>query len=270
MSLSRAVCGLVVIALVSTTCANAQAPESRGAYVAAFGGGGGFHINNVNQNGTALFPPSKGGPLLVDAGGEADSQPVGIVGLQIGRQGSGFGLGMDGSGWALLPAAEFEGFYLGGTQHARVTDTTNRLGGHVFDDTFPIDSGAFLTNAVFSLQTPSAILTPYVGVGVGAACVSINGADSPQIIPPEPGVNHFNSNPSSSSWGFAAQTKVGLRILLTERIYLFTEYRLLYVSSTNYTFGSTVFPGHAPTSPWTVHFGDIFHHLGVGGIGFNF
>ena len=44
----------------------------------------------------------------------------------------------------------------------------------------------------------------------------------------------------------------------------------LYVGSTTYIFGSTVYPTHVPTTDWTVHFNDMSHHLGVAGIGFRF
>ena len=100
--------------------------------------------------------------------------------------------------------------------------------------------------------------------------MSIHGADSTQLAPPEPGINHFNSNPNASCWGFAAQAKVGVRFHLAEQCYVFAEYRYLYVGATTYTFGSTQFPGHPPTTPWTVRFGDVSSHLGVGGIVFSF
>ena len=133
-----------------------------------------------------------------------------------------------------------------------------------------MDNAAFLTNVVLSVQTPFQAITPYVGGGIGAACVTISGADSLQVGPPEPGVNHFNSGPDSSSWGFAAQAKAGLRVPLGEVAYLFAEYRYLYVGSTTYIYGSTVYPTHVPTTDWTVHFNDMSHHLGVVGIGFRF
>jgi len=247
---------------------NCPCPTNRGAYVGIFGGAGGQDIDGVRQIGTAFFPAD---PLFVNAAADPGSHAVGLVGLQIGYEGAGRAVGGEGSGWALLPAVEFEGFWLGGaTQRADVSDPNNRLNGHVFADAFPTDSGVFLLNAVLSLQTPSNFITPYIGAGAGSAIVCINGADSPQIIPPEPGVNHFNTNPDASSWGFAALAKIGIRLNLSERMYVFTEYRLLYVGSTKYEFGSTVAPGHVPTTPWNVHFGDMIHHLGVGGIGFNF
>jgi opacity protein-like surface antigen len=264
---------LAGILLLALSCTSALAdddcvcaPAGR-TYVGVFGGGGCSSIANVTQLGTALFPPIQGGPLEVHATGRSGTQGVGLVGLQIGHEWSS---SSEGCGWGLLPAVEVEGYYLAGTQRADLDNPGTRLPEHEFDDSFPMNNAVLLTNAVLSVRTPYKALTPYVGGGIGAACISISGADSSQVNPPEAGVNHFNSGPNSSSWGFAAQAKVGLRIALTDHAYLFTEYRYLYVGSTTYIFGSTVYPTHVPTTDWTVHFNDMSHHLGVGGIGFSF
>jgi len=124
---------------------------------------------------------------------------------------------------------------------------------------------------VVGFRTPYQSITPYIGGGIGAANVSINGATSTQIDPPEAGINHFNASPDSSAWTFAAQAKAGARLALGDSgAYLFGEYRYLYVGGVNQVFGSTVYPGHAPTSPWTTSFGGTSHHLAAGGVGFSF
>jgi opacity protein-like surface antigen len=170
----------------------------------------------------------------------------------------------------LLPALEIEGFYLANTQRAKLDNPGPRLPEHQFDDTFPMHNGVFLANAVLSFRTSYPGITPYIGAGVGAARIAINGADSAQISPPESGINHFNSGPDSSAWGVAAQAKAGVRFALGDRAYVFGEYRYLFVGSTDHTFGPTVYPTHAPTTAWTVHFNDMSYHLAAGGIGFNF
>lgn len=246
-----------------TQCASA----ARGTYVGVFGGGGSSSISGVSQNGVALFPAAAGGPLVVNATGSSGTHGIGIAGLQIGHEWS---RGSNEGGWGLLPAAEIEGFYMAGSQQANLNNPTPRLPEHSFVDSFSMNNAVFVTNAVLSIQTPMASLTPYVGGGIGAACVSISNANSLQVAPPEAGVNHFNSGPDASSWGFAAQAKVGVRFALGKHAYLFTEYRYLYVGATTYVFGSTVYPTHAPTTDWTVRFGDMSNHLAVGGIGFNF
>jgi hypothetical protein len=245
-------------------------PECRGVYVGIFGGGGVSSINPVSQVGTALIPDSRGGPLSVNAVGGTGSRAVGLVGLQIGHESPRCSLGAAGDGWNLLPAGEVEAYYLAGTQRADLNNATSRLPEHEFLDSFPMNNAVFTTNLILSAQTPCRGLIPYVGGGIGAACVSISGADSTQVSPAEPGINHFNSVPDSSCWSFAAQAKTGVRVPLSERCWLFAEYRYLYVSSTTYTFGSTRYPTHVPTTPWTVHFGDMSNHMGVGGIGFSF
>ena len=113
-------------------------------------------------------------------------------------------------------------------------------------------------------------MTPYIGGGIGGARVSVSGANSLQIAPPEPGVNHFNSGTNSSVWTFAAQAKVGVRVALGPHAYVFGEYRYLYVGSNDQIFGNTVYAGHAATTAWTVRFDDASYHLGTVGIGFNF
>lgn len=263
--------GILLLALVSSAARGDDdcecAPAGRGTYIGVFGGGGGSMIPNVSQVGTALYPTSRGGPLSVNATGSSGDRGVGLVGLQIGHEWS---ADSPASEWGLLPAFEVEGYYLSGAQNAGLNNPTPRLPAHEFEDTFSMNNAVLLTNAVLSLQTPVRGLNPYVGGGFGTANVSLNNADSAQVAPPEPGINHFNSGPNSSCWGFAAQGKVGLRISISKHAYLFTEYRYLYVSSTTFTFGSTVYPTHVPTTPWTVHFGDMSNHMGIGGIGFSF
>lgn len=124
---------------------------------------------------------------------------------------------------------------------------------------------------VVGFRSPYQGITPYIGGGIGAANVSIKDATSAQIDPLEIGINHFNSNPDSSAWTFAAQAKVGARMALGDSgAYLFGEYRYLYVGAVDQMFGSTSYPAHVPTSPWTASFGGTSHHLAAGGIGFSF
>ena len=270
---------LSAVASLPLICASALAqdcdrPSCRGLYVGFFAGGGGSANTNVNQSGTAFFavggPPDGLGPLGVNANGSASGRGTGVAGLQIGREFAGTTFGGDERSWGLRPAGELEAYYLGTNYKGDVLNPNARLPEHDFADTFPMNTGVFLVNAVLNVQTSWQRVTPYIGGGVGTAFVTVAGADSLQIAPPEAGVNHFNSDPSASSWAFAVQAKAGVRYNLTERWWLFGEYRFLYIGSTNFTFGPTVYANHAPTSAWSVHMGDMLQHLGVGGIGFNF
>lgn len=281
----RALCSGVFRAALSSLpmlallCSSVQGQEyaettGRGFYVGVFGGGGGSGNVNVTQTGYALYrtggPPDLLGPLYVYAPGTASSNGAGLVGMQIGREWSGWQFGSNGRGWGLLPAAEFEAYYQRDTLTGHLINPTPRLPEHEFVDTFPMNTGVFLANAVFSLQTPLPRIHPYIGAGVGTAYTSISGADSTQILFPEAGVNHFNSGPDSSRWGFAMQAKTGVRFDITERLWIFSEYRFQNIRFADYTFGSTVAPGHIPTTDWNVHIGSICRHLAVGGIGISF
>ena len=263
--------GILLLALSCTTVpaadfsasavARSGAAPARGAYVGVFGGGG-VNITDFTQLGTAFFLEAQGGPLAVNATGPSKTVGVGFVGLQAGYE------------WAvgpnLLPAFEIEGLYLAGTQRATLTNPTDRLDEHTFDNSFPMRNAVLLANAVFSFRTAYQSVTPYVGIGAGAARVAVHGASSAQVAPPEPGVNHFNSGTDSAAWTFAAQAKAGVRFALGNSAYVFGEYRYLYVGPTDQIFGSTVYPGHAATTQWTVRFGDMSNHLGAAGIGFRF
>lgn len=236
---------------------------ARGIYVGAFGGGGFGSSTDFTQLGTAYFIEAQGGPLAVNARGSTDSGGVGFVGGQVGYEFSHNSL--------MLPAFELEGFYLStGTRSGTANSPTDRLDEHTFDDSFKINNAVFLANMVVSFPTSWHGLTPYVGGGIGAARVAANGADSLQVAPPEPGVNHFNSDTDSEAWTFAAQIKAGARLPIGSNAYLFGEYRYLYIGATEQTYGSTVYPGHAATSPWTVNFDATSYSLATGGIGINF
>lgn len=238
--------------------------SSRGAYVGVFGGGGSRSSTSVSQSGTAFFTEAQGGPLAVDARGRTNSGGVGFGGAHVGYEWS--------YGKYLQPALELEGFYLAGNQQrATLANPTARLDEHTFSDTFPARTTVLLANMVVGFRTPYQGFTPYIGGGIGAANVSIKGATSTQTDPAEPGINHFNANPDASAWTFAAQAKVGARMPLGDSgAYLFGEYRYLYVGAVNQVFGSTVYPTHVATSPWTASFDGTSHHLAAAGVGFSF
>lgn len=254
----------IIASFVAAPAVAEQATPARGVYAGVFGGGGSSTAADVSQLGTAFFPDVAGGPLAVNATGRTDSGGVGFVGGQIGYELSSYPS-------VVLPAFEIEGFYLDtGTRRATLQNPTNRLPEHIFDDTFPMNSAVFLANMVLSFPTSYAGVTPYIGGGIGGALVSIDGAKSLQTSPSEGALNHFNSGTDSSAWTFAAQVKAGVRVSLGRNAFVFGEYRYLYVGSVDQTFGSTVYPTHAPTSAWTVRLDETSHHLGTAGIGFNF
>jgi opacity protein-like surface antigen len=239
-----------------------QEPISGGIYIGAFGGAGFSDNDDVSQNGVALYPDGKGGPFNVSANG-MNHESAGIGGAHIGYEWRMLSVGNG----EVIPAAEFEGIYLGTTQNALLFNPNNRLVGHSFIDNFPMDIDIFFTNAVLTYR--SSVLgrfAPYIGAGVGAAKVLISNADSTQVVPFELGINHFNSNPNAADWTFAAQAKIGLQFTLNEHWRLFGEYRLIDVSTSDYIFGSTQYTTHIPTTPWNVHFKNMDYNTALAGI----
>jgi opacity protein-like surface antigen len=262
----------VLLALTGSHVTAQEAVAERpsgGAYTQLFGGVGGTGTTRVQQQAVAFLPEAAGGPLSVNAIGTAGSKTLGVAGLNFGYEFSERCASLQ-RGWAVRPAAEFEVFYLGTTRDANLLAPSPRIPEHNFDDTFTMNSAVFLANAVFTIRTPWERLTPYVGLGIGTTYQSVSGADSLQLDPPEAGVNHFNSRTSATDWGFTTQVKAGARFNLTERLWVFSEYRLLTVDSAQFTFGSTQYATHVPTTPWTVNFGRTNQNLFVAGLGFRY
>lgn len=240
-------------------------------YVSALGGYGSSTKFDINQYGTAFYTEANGGPLAVNAFGRTDNRSIWLVGAHIGYQVPEILLDCNLQ-WTLVPAAELEGYYLDNnsfTGHL-VNDEATRLPEHDFIVTYPMKSGVFLTNAVLNLNIPCLRFHPYVGAGIGGAVVSISGAKATQITPPEPGINHYNSNTRDIASTFAGQVKVGLSYDFNKCFSLFAEYRWLYLSSTHFLFGSTVYPGHPVTSNWQVKLDPQSYNMGTVGIRYSF
>lgn len=253
------------------TMGPSQVTTTEKIYFGIFGGGGSSNQVNISQYGSAFFPEANGGPLAVNAFGHTNSRNVGIVGGHIGYQWRDIFLNSVNNQASLSPAVELEGYYIGKssfTGHDLSNDTT-RLPEHDFLVTYPVSAGVFLANTVLNFNLANyARWHPYVGAGIGAAVVSISHAGSLQIAPFEANVNHYNGNPNDTVATFAAQTKVGLNFTISEHLSVFAEYRWLYIADTNFTFGSTVYPTHAPTSSWNANLGAQYYNMGAGGIRF--
>jgi len=236
-------------------------------YIGGFGGGLYSNSTKMSQMGTAFFSEINGGPLAIYAEGHTKNTSSGFGGIQIGYEWSQCPLHIGCSNWSIAPAVELEAYWYCHNKKGHLINPTERLPEHDFLDSFHMSSGVYLANAVFSLNNPClGAFSPYVGGGVGATRISINKADSLQTSPEEPGINHFNSKRNDSSWAFAAQAKVGLRYNICKSFHIFGEYRYLYVDSSNYILGSTVYPTHAPTSPWNVKIQNINYNAFVVGV----
>ena len=238
-----------------------------GFYLGGFGGWGSNSFY-VTQNGIAFYDSNSavGHALVVKAMGTTKRNGYGLGGLHFGYE----WLKKEPSNWSLTPGVELEGFYFSQTKKVNLTNPTDLLDFHDFMDTFPMRTGVVLANGTFAVTNK--YITPYVGAGLGAGIVSIRNAQALQIAPPETGLNHFNSNPNSFNWNFAAQIKAGLRYSPYKLIRFFAEYRFLFFSATTYTFGDTqrtpAFPNHVSTADWNAGFGGIYNNLFVFGIDF--
>ncbi|NDH09225.1 MAG: hypothetical protein EBY16_06355 [Gammaproteobacteria bacterium] len=268
-----AVCCTLFISSGTIVYAGTMGPELvapvDSVYIGVFGGGGGVTSGNLSQEGTAFYGEIKGGPLAVNAIGESNNSSGWIVGGHVGYQWPARLFNHFSSDWTFAPATELEGYYLGGsTLHSdELNNDTTRLTEHDFYVTYPLQTGVFLVNAILNANhTIFGKLHPYVGIGAGPAVISIVGANSTQTTPAEPGINHYNSGVNDTSLAFAAQPKIGISFNLNQYMNMFVEYRFLYLSSSDFTFGSTVYSTHVATSNWDVKIGSQYYNMGTIGI----
>lgn len=236
-------------------------------YIGAFGGGLYTRPANMSQRGTVFLNEPEGGALAVNAYGVTNSPSSLFGGAQMGYEWSKYPLNMGFSESRITSAAELEGYWYSHTTTASLFNTTDRGREQHFENSFQMNAGVYLVNAVFSLHHSSLkALSPYMGGGIGAARLSLTSATSLQTSPAEPGINHFNAGQSDSSWAFAAQIKAGLRYNIYDSFHIFGEYRYVFLDYSNYIFGSTVNPLHAATSPWNVQVQNMRYNAFVFGI----
>ncbi len=262
---------LIAASILSCTALTAQDQQPKndseimGIYFGGFGGWIFPYDLTVTQVGTAFFPESSGGPLDVAAKGKAHGRTKGFGGLHIGYE----WMNKISSGFRLAPALELEGNYFANTaKKADVINPTTRLEAHEFIDTLPMRVGTLLANGI--LEFNNDYISPYIGFGVGVGFVSIHGANSLQVDPLEEGVNHFNSNTNDFNTLFTTQAKAGLRYRFLKHYRVSAEYRFIYLTSSDFTFGSANYPDHVPTSPWTVRLNGMSYNAVTLGIDFIF
>lgn len=278
MSLQRKRFSLTAVALFSISSYSTAYAGSMGdapsapppaIYLGVFGGGGGLASVGAGQYGTAYFDDASGGPLAVNSRGKMNSTSVWTIGGQLGYRWPNRTLNHIDSAWTITPATELEGYYIGDLKLSGhdINNGTARLTEHDFLVTYPMEVGVFLVNFVFNLNHAKfGQFHPYVGVGAGTAVTAISNATSIQTDPSEP-FNHYNSDTDDTSLAFAAQPKIGLAYAFRGGVNVFAEYRFLYISSADYIFGSTVYPGqHAETSNWTAKLHSKLFSFGTVGI----
>ncbi len=272
----RFIIGMSTLSLVTSIAMAAvppypmTTPSYGNVYIGAFGGWGSSDNFDVRQSGVAFFTtPPLLTPLPVDATGDA-SFSTGFGGIHIGYEWITPHYKDTLWTWAVVPALEVEGIYFSHDIDSQVVNVNPRLGFHTFDDSFSAQGGLVLINGVLSFNHINSAWHPYIGLGLGAAILSLSSADSLQVVPPEPLVNHFNSGTSDDDWTFAAQAKAGLRYNISQNFRIFAEYRYLYMGNTNFTFGATRYPTHVETTSWEVDMDSISLNSGAIGIEFSF
>lgn len=240
-------------------------------YVGIFGGGGSASNFHISQFGTAFYSEAEGGPLAVNAFGHSHSGSSNLWGAHVGYQWMEIRANSC-STWGLSPAVELEGYYLSKRTFKAhdVNNNTDRLPEHDFAVNYPTNTGVFLGNAVLNLNFPCSRFHPYVGLGIGSALTKVSHATATQVSPPEVGVNHFNSRSTDKSPTFAGQAKLGLNVDVCNSVSLFVEYRYLYLASTSYEFGSTVYANHVATSNWKVKMDPRHYNIGTLGLQYSF
>jgi opacity protein-like surface antigen len=238
-------------------------------YIGFFGGGGSSNNLNANQFATAFFVEANGGPLSINAFGPLNNTQASFFGAQLGYQAQEIFL-KSSSQWTLGPAAELEGLSISKRSfNGSLNNSTVRIPEHDFMVSYPMRSTIFLANAILSINHAHLPIHPYVGFGIGNAIVRISEASATQLNPAEVGVNHYNANASDTNSTFAGQMKLGFSYDVNKYVSLFAEYRRLYLASTHFVFGSTVYDNHVPTSSWQVNLSSQRYNLSDVGVRFN-
>lgn len=265
-----ATASLCLISSITTHAGTMGIPASNNVYFSAFVGGGGLTGVYIKQQGTGFLADNLGGPIVVNAQGKMRTSSVWMVGGHAGYQGRFHPLNNVSSKWSIAPSSEIEGYYIGNSKlqgHDLNNSTSPLPTEHDFLNTYPMDIGVFLINGVAHFKHDGQpTLHPYIGLGFGAAILSISNATSIQTSPEEPGINHYNTGTHASNATFAAQPKIGLAYDLNETTKVFAEYRLLCLASSQYVFGSTGYLTHVATSPWNVSLSSHLYNFGTLGI----
>lgn len=257
---------LTCLTLTAEEPAQQQQPRSDaiGIYFGGFGGWIFPDNISVTQKGTIFFTEAEGGPLAVDAKGHAHGSTQGFGGAHVGFE----WMAPISQNFRLASALEIEGLYFANKPKASLKNPSTDPLESTFRDRFPMQVGTLLANGIFELNND--YISPYVGVGVGVGFVSIHNAKSAQLTPLEADVNHFNSDREHFNCVFSTQAKAGLRYRFLKHYRLSAEYRFIYLTSSNYVFGSTRYEGHAATSPWLVKLGGLAYNGVTLGLDFMF
>jgi opacity protein-like surface antigen len=221
-----------------------------GFYVAAYGGAN-FAQHYGSQK---IAENSPGFPRDFTHGNGTDS--IGAVG------GAKFGYNFDSyeisGNFRLQPAVEIEAFYLGSYSKQNYPETDDYLANN-FRARY--HDAALMTNGIVRFKTGT-LMTPYLGIGIGAEYLSNTGVEvyAPDV-PAKAGLS------GDSSVVFATQFLAGCDISIAKGWSVFTEYKYLAALAPNFNNVGAVAGG-----PYTAKFEPSFigQQLITAGIKYSF
>jgi opacity protein-like surface antigen len=127
-----------------------------------------------------------------------------------------------------------------------------------------MDMSALNVAANFIVSTKiNKMMQAYGGIGLGLSGVTLSDAQSLQTSPANAAVGyetttdnggglvtHFNSGPKAKDNLTFFQARFGAKAMITDHISFLIDMRAYYRGKADFTFGSTRYSDHAPTSNW--------------------
>jgi opacity protein-like surface antigen len=259
----------VLLAMAGMGQVHAQPSKPAGqVYLGNFLGYGSVSSGQLRQLGQTI--DEEGVVFGVDAAGPSRASQALSAGLHAGYEWPAISLGQGSNQRLLRPALEAEILYLTHSRKGTLANAAPASPSHVFNSRVSMNIGAFLINGVLTLNAPSAIVQPYMGLGAGTALVTASGLDSVQLSQTERIINFFNPRLNSSSNGLALMGKAGFRSVLSDNMEFFAEYRFMQLAATDYRFGPALLVNQFPSESWRINVSPMRYHLGIIGIRFKF
>ncbi|WP_244229053.1 hypothetical protein [Candidatus Methylacidiphilum fumarolicum] len=216
-----------------------------GLYAGLYGGAGYMDTNNYNSNFSS--------GLLGRGNLGGNWQWVG--GVKVGYQWKGWELGdnLAGKGWYLMPAAEFDGFYIGNSQSGSgftgFATGPMTIAAASTNTGMQLNMGIMTINGLLKLVTPWK-LVPYIGMGVGGYYLSASNIS--QSVAGHGIVN----GASTTDGGFVFTPIAGAEYYFTRELSLFVEFKFLYMNNPVLNYGTSL--GNE-----SMHFGNMLNYIGV-------
>ncbi|TFE70610.1 hypothetical protein [Methylacidiphilum caldifontis] len=216
-----------------------------GLYAGLYGGAGYMDTNNYNSNfSSGLF-----------GNGQMGGNWQWVGGVKVGYQWKGWELGdnLAGKGWYLMPAAEFDGFYIGNSQSGSgftgFATSPTTIAASSTNTGMQLNMGIMTINGLLKLVTPWKFV-PYIGMGVGGYYLSASNIS--QSVAGRGIVN----GASTTDGGFVFTPIAGSEYYLTKELSVFVEFKFLYMNNPILNYGTAL--GNE-----SMHFGQMLNYIGV-------